>query len=262
MILEYHYWYFQSAIPLTICDQILEMGITKMLDEQKKYGEEALIGTTGGWKEKHKDTNAIPTNHETTESLVKKGIDLNNIYIRDSSVTFLNNSELYDLIWPYIVEANKRAKWNFDWDYTEDMQFTKYGINQFYGWHTDSSSIPYQPFDPEVDPIHKNSDGTPFYNQMGETMPEDHNKTSNPQMMGKIRKISVTVSLNDPKEYDGGNLQFDLGPHRSDRFHTCTEIRPRGSVIVFPSHIPHQVTPITRGTRYSLVCWSLGAPFR
>jgi PKHD-type hydroxylase len=81
-------------------------------------------------------------------------------------------------------------------------------------------------------------------------------------MINKIRKLSVTISLNDPDEYDGGNLQFDFGPHKENRYHTCTEIRPKGSVIVFPSHVYHQVTPVTRGTRYSLVCWNLGAAFR
>ena len=34
------------------------------------------------------------------------------------------------------------------------------------------------------------------------------------------------------------------------------------SVIVFPSHVYHQVTPVTKGTRYSLVGWNLGYPFR
>ena len=199
---------------------------------------------------------------DKTPCLIKKGVDISKTYVRDSSVTFLSNKSLYDLVWPFIDKANKSANWNFDWDYTEDMQFTTYKENQFYGWHTDSSAIPYQKFDPEVDPIHRNSDGTPYLNYSGETMPEDHNKTSNVNMIGKIRKLSVTISLNNPDEYEGGNLQFDLGPHREDRFYTCEEIRPKGSVIVFPSHIPHQVTPITRGVRYSLVCWSLGPPFR
>ena len=42
----------------------------------------------------------------------------------------------------------------------------------------------------------------------------------------------------------------------------CTEIRPRGSIIVFPSFCWHRVAPVTKGTRYSLVMWNLGRPFR
>jgi PKHD-type hydroxylase len=83
------------------------------------------------------------------------------------------------------------------------------------------------------------------------------------EFSGKIRKLSVTINLSDPKDYKGGNLRFDFGPHdQKKRFHTCTEIRPRGSIIVFPSHVFHQVTPVTKGTRHSLVMWSLGLPFR
>ena len=60
-----------------------------------------------------------------------------------------------------------------------------------------------------------------------------------------------------------GNLKFDFGPHASgQRFHECVEIRPQGSIIVFPSYVYHQVTPVTSGTRYSLVLWSLGQPFK
>ena len=71
------------------------------------------------------------------------------------------------------------------------------------------------------------------------------------------------MNLSDPDDYEGGNLQFDLGPQAGDdRLHTCEEIRPRGSVIVFPSHVQHRVTPVTSGTRRSLVMWSLGLPFR
>ncbi len=82
-------------------------------------------------------------------------------------------------------------------------------------------------------------------------------------MVGKIRKLSVTINLNQPGEYEGGNLKFDFGPHsQGKRFHEVTEIRPQGSIIVFPSWTYHQVTPVTKGTRYSLVLWSLGLPFK
>ena len=73
----------------------------------------------------------------------------------------------------------------------------------------------------------------------------------------------MTVNLTEPKNYAGGNLKFDLGAHAGKkRFKVCEEIRPQGSVIIFPSFTYHCVTPVTRGTRYSLVLWSLGKPWR
>lgn len=233
-----------------------------MVESQKQFGVSAIIGSVGDWRQKKVGAHTVPSYGETTESLKNKGIEDNQTYVRDSHVTFLDAPWLYELVWPYIKKANENAGWRFEWNYTEEMQFTKYGIDQFYGWHSDSASDPYQLFDPEIDTIHLNPDGTPFLNQSGQPMPQDHSKTSNTSMIGKIRKLSVTISLNDPDEYEGGNLQFDFGPHKTERFLTCTEIRPKGSVIVFPSHVYHQVTPVTKGTRYSLVCWNLGAPFK
>ena len=85
----------------------------------------------------------------------------------------------------------------------------------------------------------------------------------NPNQFNKTRKLSVTVNLTNPKNYKGGNLKFDFGPHAGNkRYHTCKEIRPRGSIIVFPSFVHHLVTPVTEGTRYSLVIWNLGKMFK
>ena len=87
--------------------------------------------------------------------------------------------------------------------------------------------------------------------------------TEDTKKWGKVRKISMTVNLADPKNYDGGNLKFDLGPHtEEDRFKVCDDIRPQGSAIVFPSFTYHCVTPVTKGTRYSLVLWCLGKPWQ
>ena len=73
----------------------------------------------------------------------------------------------------------------------------------------------------------------------------------------------MTINLTEPDDYKGGDLKFDFGPHAdTKRYHECEEIRPQGSVIIFPSFIYHCVTPVTRGTRYSLVLWTLGDPFK
>jgi len=82
---------------------------------------------------------------------------------------------------------------------------------------------------------------------------------------GKIRKLSVTVTLTDPKEYKGGELEFDFrseDPDKEPALRTCTEILPKGSLVVFPSFVWHRVKPVTKGERNSLVIWNLGYPFR
>ena len=42
------------------------------------------------------------------------------------------------------------------------------------------------------------------------------------------------------------------------RFIKARQAMPRGSIIIFPSYTWHRVTPVTRGTRLSLVQWNLG----
>lgn len=68
------------------------------------------------------------------------------------------------------------------------------------------------------------------------------------------RKISISVQLSAETDYLGGDLQF-CG---------CTDpqdARRRGTIIVLPSFLAHRVTPVTWGTRYSLVSWAHGLPF-
>lgn len=264
MILNYNYWYFVSALPEELCDAIVELGLERMVEAKSKYGNYAVEATTGDWKSRADIDQEIVQDVAdiTLEDALAQGKDLNSLAVRNSEVSWLNEDWLYNAIWPFIHEANNKAGWNFDWDFTEDMQFTKYGLNQYYGWHADCGSLPYTKFDPDIHKPKKDNNGNNLLNAFGEIMPEESHVTDNPKMVDKIRKLSVTISLSDPDDYKGGNLKFDLGPHRPDRYHECEEIRPRGSIIVFPSHIYHQVTPVTEGTRYSLVCWSLGKPWR
>ena len=224
MNLKNYYYYFKSVLSPKLCDDIINYG--------KQHTAQMAI--TGG-------VNEEDGNYKADGKLKKKVI--NNIQKkRKSDIVWMNDRWIYNEIHPYIHRANKAAGWNFQWDYSESCQFTKYGVGQYYGWHCDSWDEPYK--------RDKLEDGT---------YPVDH---------GKIRKLSVTVSLNDPDEYDGGNLEFDFRNqidwerNKKKAIKSCTEIRPRGSIIVFPSFVWHRVAPVTRGTRYSLVIWNLGQPFK
>ena len=64
------------------------------------------------------------------------------------------------------------------------------------------------------------------------------------------RVLSVTVQLSKPSEYEGGDLVFDYDSHPMEK--------PRGTFIIFPSNLYDDVTPVTKGERYSLVQWFKG----
>lgn len=70
------------------------------------------------------------------------------------------------------------------------------------------------------------------------------------------RKISLSIQLSRPEDYDGGDLELLYGnePQRLDR--------TRGTLIAFPSFMLHRVAPVTRGVRWSLVAWIIGNRWR
>lgn len=70
------------------------------------------------------------------------------------------------------------------------------------------------------------------------------------------RKLSISIQLSDPEEYEGGDLQFMI----NKSYYNAP--RTKGTVVVFPSFIMHRVTPITKGVRQSIVAWLAGPPYR
>jgi len=208
MNLQHNYWWFKSVISENLCDDIVNHAKT-LKDE---------IATTSGVD---KDN----LSKEIVKDLKKT---------RDSNVVWLKDSWIYELLIPYIDLANKNAQWNFDWDFLQECQFTKYKKGQHYNWHQDSFIEPY-------------------------------NTPNDPKEHGKIRKLSVTLNLSDPKDYTGGELEFDFndgGPIKDSKRYVCKEILPKGSMIVFPSFMWHRVKPVTSGERNSLVIWNLGYPYK
>jgi PKHD-type hydroxylase len=179
---------------------------------------------------KTKET-ALTMGLQDSKNLNKKEIK-NLKKIRDSKIVWMNDDWIYKKILPFVQSANKSAGWNFQFDWSESCQFTIYDRNQHYDWHCDSWLEPYT-----------NKD-------------INHN--------GKIRKISCIVSLTDPSKYTGGELEFDFRNHdgtKKPQTHICEVIKPKGSIVVFPSFVYHRVKPVTKGTRYSLVIWNIGNPF-
>jgi len=61
--------------------------------------------------------------------------------------------------------------------------------------------------------------------------------------------VSCTVFLNDPNEYDGGELTV------SDTYGTRGVKLPAGQAVLYPGTSLHQVTPVTRGQRLACFFW-------
>ena len=143
--------------------------------------------------------------------------------VRNSHVVWLNEPWIYKELWPFVSEANKEAKWNFNLTHLENLQFTKYvgSLNQHYNWHTDCGK------------------GSHAY-----------------------RKLSFVIQLSDPKTYAGGQFLINP-ERRWSKDNICfnNSWENTGSILFFPSFLEHTVTPVILGTRYSLVGWLRGPLF-
>jgi len=71
----------------------------------------------------------------------------------------------------------------------------------------------------------------------------------------KTRKLSFSLLLSDPSEYEGGDLLIWTV--------NGAEIMPKkkGLIAFFPAYTEHEVTPVTKGVRKSLVGWIHGPHF-
>ena len=121
----------------------------------------------------------------------------------------------------FIREANKNF-YNFDLiGWSDQIQYTEYkGAGKHYSWHADSMESAILP--------------------------------------GTVRKLSISLLLSDPKDYEGGEFQI-MYPGNSGMQTLKPEL---GQAIIFPSYAMHRVRPLKSGNRVSLVGWYGGPPFR
>lgn len=74
--------------------------------------------------------------------------------------------------------------------------------------------------------------------------------------IAQCRKATIVTQLSAAEDYEGGALEISLG-------HTVmTASRDQGSATLFASFMLHRVVPVSKGTRFSLTCWSHGPRFR
>lgn len=140
--------------------------------------------------------------------------------IRWIEPTDVNSKFIHDILFDYAMQANRKT-FGFNISSLHQIQYTVYdGEEQdFYDWHFDTFWANSSQYD---------------------------------------RKISITIQLSNPKDYEGGEFQFDpqyIQP-------SSTQLKNRGTVIAFPSFIRHCVKPVTKGVRKSLVAWIEGAKFK
>ena len=133
-----------------------------------------------------------------------------------SWIPFQALPQLYQTLDTFIQKANLNHFGFDDIRITENAQFTEYPEGGFYDWHMDTDVV-------------------------GAHEPP-------------VRKISMTLLLNDPNEFEGGHLEL-MAPGKYKPM-------KQGHATCFASFLNHRVAPVTKGMRQSLVVWFGGKPFR
>lgn len=168
--------------------------------------------------------------------------DVLNKNIRKSKNTWIPTHHwIGGWLWHYVGIANRN---NFLYDISfiesESMQYASYGVGEYYHWHTDSSiSVHYKP---------------QFQTSARESTKDDNYLRERTAIENElVRKISFSLQLSDPDDYEGGNIQFI---DESNKNYIAP--RQKGSLIIFDSRTKHRVCKVRSGVRKSIVGWVLG----
>tara|TARA_Y100001938_G_C8056650_1_gene414765 strand:- start:687 stop:1322 length:636 start_codon:yes stop_codon:yes gene_type:complete len=177
---------------------------------------------------------------EMGPSYLKGQLDFDEI--RKSKNTWVSSDYwITGFLMHYVLKAN-RDNFKFDISHIdyESLQFAKYEKGEFYDWHTDSSIQ--DCYIPKVKQIPSRSTHNPDLHQDYLNLNTEY-----------IRKISFSLQLSHPDDYEGGNVEFI-----DDHDKAFIAPRQRGSLILFDSRTKHKVHEVTRGVRRSIVGWVLG----
>lgn len=117
-----------------------------------------------------------------------------------------------------IVAVENRDHFNFDlWGIDERLQLLDYGGGEgdFFDWHSDRGRAGF----------------------------------------ARVRKLSISVQLSDPADYEGGALELNPGGTIAEAPRTI------GTATIFAANVLHRVSPATKGRRHALTAWFHGPHF-
>jgi PKHD-type hydroxylase len=139
-----------------------------------------------------------------------------------SWIPFAKAVPIYQVIRQW-MEVTNNNYFGFDTvQLSEQAQYAEYYKDGFYNWHMDSN-------------VEMNN-------------------------MPTVRKISMTLLLNDPKNFEGGDLELFCGETLDSEKNKFK--MKQGYAIFFASFLLHRVMPVIKGNRKSLVMWFGGSPLR
>jgi PKHD-type hydroxylase len=134
--------------------------------------------------------------------------------IRNSKINWWYEDHWVCSIFSHYIGLSNKKIWEYDLNRLESIQVTTYNTEGHYNWHSDYGTST-----------------NPFF----------------------TRKLSASLLVTDPSEYEGGDLYFIDYHGRSVK-----APKEKGTMIIFDSRIPHKVSRVTKGKRTSLVTWMYG----
>lgn len=140
--------------------------------------------------------------------------------VREARVAWLDHDEASAWLYLKLMQHVQSANTFFGvqvWGIAECLQYSEYGVGGRYRWHRDNG----------IDPCER------------------------PR---PPRKVSFSLQLSHPEEYEGGELEILAAENE-------LQTKAFGALILFPSYVTHQVRPVLSGMRKSLVGWACGNDF-
>ena len=150
-----------------------------------------------------------------------KGKTIGETDVRDSKISWLYSADNMDWVFRRVTDIVLNLNQRF-------FKFDLFGINE--GFQFTNYEAPSGKYGKHVD--------------RGMNMP--------------VRKLSISVQLTNPEEYEGGELKLYDG----DDDEAIVMDKTQGALILFPSYVLHEVMPVTKGERNSLVTWVTGKQFK
>tara|TARA_E500000331_G_scaffold354568_1_gene407843 strand:- start:1290 stop:1901 length:612 start_codon:yes stop_codon:yes gene_type:complete len=158
-------------------------------------------------------------------------------HIRKSETSWIQSTSwIGGFIYSYVLKANRdNFKYDIEGIEGDAIQYTHYGLDGHYKWHTDTALEMWSQGN-------SGNSGEDYVLSKAE----------------KARKLSFSLQLSDPYDYEGGNFEIQS----DDGIRKTIAPRTKGTLFIFDSRYRHRVTKITKGQREALVGWVSGPRWR